>query len=1167
LLRDSAPLAEQGLMEGLDMIRRILLGKPFLILTGLIAVYTLAGFFLVPHLVDRQIVRIVEEDLGRDIEIGDVRFNPFTLRLTIEDLRLDELQGDKLAGFDRLSIDFAALSSIGSRAWTLSEIDLVGPWVRIERARNGDFNLARLVDDAAGDSPEPEPGEAGPPPPLLLKTISITNGRMSMADYTVSTPADVVVAPIDLTIHNLSTLRQHEGPLVVAANLPAGGVLQWRGDLTLQPLWSEGSVSVEGWKPSNVWPFLRDVVNLEQPGGTVDLEARYRLLLSGDEEEISIRGLRLTVNALEIRERDAADPMLQFDRIEVADTEVDVIGGKVRVGGITVGDGNLLVDIDPQGTLNWERIPARGSVAGDDDSASEQEHGTEAEAESVPWEIDLASFRLENLAVKARGRSGPVPLEVTVGGVDGSLNGRLTTGEQGAAGTIANVHVHVRDTTLNEAGAGEAPLAVGNVMLDGGTVDLGESRLKFAELSFTGGRIKAWREEDGRLNWERMFVADSGVEAPEAPEANGNSATGASTGAPVAWSVGVDTVRIEDFSVALSDLMLKDPHLVTVAPIGATVNGLSSNPEDEVTFEIDLGIEEGGAVSASGSAWPMKPVAEIDLELKGIALAPAAPYVSAATRMKLESGEISATSHIRYGTEKSGALLATGSFEADKLLVTETDTGETLLGWKKLSTKGLKYSMDPDSMSIEQVVLDRPTGKFVINEDLTTNWEHALAEPQGAERKQEPLPETTTEGEDGPAMPVSVGRVKVVSGFLNYADLSLIPKFRAKIDTLNGSVSGLSTKPGARASGLLEGRVDEYGSAKIEGKLEPLAPAQYTDVTMDFRNVEMTSLTPYTIKFAGREIDSGKLSLELEYKIDKSQLKGDNHIVLDSLTLGEKVESPDAMNLPLNLAVALMKDANGQIDIGLPVTGDLENPEFSYGHLIWKALANLITNIVTSPFRALGAMMGVEGEELEQVLFEAGRGSLPPPSAERLGMVAKALTQRPQLVLEVQGQYDPGLDGGVLRLDAVRREVATRRGVKLEPGEEPGPVEFTEGKTRRALKAMFIERYSKNDYKTLKEEVKKRLETTKQAPEGQSAGGEYSPKELLFKEMFDRLVEGWPLEDEALKQLADARAAAVQEELTTRGAITAERIQIKESGEGAEGVDGQVPSKLGLTVK
>ncbi|MEA3413589.1 MAG: DUF748 domain-containing protein [Pseudomonadota bacterium] len=1149
------------------MIRRILLGKPFLILTGLIAVYALAGFFLVPHLVDRQIVRIVDEDLGRDIEIGDVRFNPFTLRLTIEDLRLDELQGDKLAGFDRLSVDFAVLSSIGSRAWTLSEIDLVGPWVRIERARNGDLNLARLVDDAAGESPEPEPVEAGPPPPLLLKTISITNGRMSVADYTVSTPADVVVAPIDLTIYNLSTLREREGPLVVATNLPAGGVLVWRGDVTLQPLWSEGSISVEGWKPSNVWPFLRDAVNLEQPVGTVDLDVQYRLLLTGDEEEIKVQDLRLAVNGLELRERGAGEPMLRLDRIEVADTDVDVISGKVRVGSVAVGDGSVLVDIDPQGSLNWGRIPAGNSGAADDDSASEQEPGTEPEAESVPWEVDLASFRLENLAVQARERSGPVPLDVVVGGVDVSLNGRLTAGDEGTVGSIGNIRVDIRDTALKEAGAGDPPFAVSTVRLDGGIVDLGDSRLTFSEVLISGGRIRTLLDEEGRLNWERMFVAGSGAEVPET---NGDPATGKSAGTPSPWSVGVDTVRVEDFSVALSDMALKDPHVVTVAPIGATLKGLSSHPDDEVTFELDLGIEEGGAISAVGSAWPMKPVAELDLELKGIALAPLAPYVSAATRMQLESGEISATSHIQYGTENPGALLATGSFEANRLLVIETDTGETLLGWEKLSTKGLKYSMDPDSMSIEQVVLDRPTGKFVINEDLTTNWEHALAEPEGAERKPEPRTETTTKVEDKPAMPVSVGRVKVVRGFLNFADLSLIPKFGAKIDKLNGSVSGLSTKPGARASGLLEGRVDEYGSAKIEGKLEPLSPTQYTDVTMDFRNVEMTSLSPYTIKFAGREIDSGKLSLDLEYKIDKSQLQGENRIVLDSLTLGEKVESPDAMNLPLNLAVALMKDANDQIDIGLPVSGDLANPEFSYGHLIWKALANLITNIVASPFRALGAMMGVEGEELEQVLFEAGRSSLPPPSAERLGMVAKALTQRPQLVLEVQGQYDPGLDGETLRLDAVRREVATRRGVKLEPGEDPGPVEFTEGKTRRALKAMFIDRYSKNDYKTLKEEVKKRLETAKQVPEGQSAGGEYSPRELLFKEMFDRLVEGWPLEDEALKQLADARAAAVQEELTTRGAIAAERIQIKASGEGpegAEGADGQVPSKLGLTVK
>lgn len=1121
-----------------------------LILAGLVSVYALAGFFLVPHLVDRQLVQFAREDLARDIGLGEVRFNPFTLRLTIDGLRLDEPLGDKLTGFERLTIDFDAVSSIGSRAWTLSEVDLVGPWVRVERARSGEINLARLIDDAAGESPQPD--DPGPPPPVLVKRISISNGALSVADYAVSTPADIMLTPLELTIHNLSTLQDREGPLLVAANLPEGGVLQWRGDVTLHPLWSEGSISIEGWKPSNVWPFLVDVVNLEEPAGSVDLAAKYRLALAGETVEVKVQDLRLAARGLELRERGSTEPMLRLARLEVSDTDVDVFGGKIRVGAVGIAEGRVLVDIAPDGGLNWARIPAGASGGAGEAPVAEETDS------AMPWEIDLASLRLENLALQAVDRSRGVPLEASVGELDASFDARLVTGGEGPAGDIANVSVDLRDIALQPANAGEPPLDIGSVRLGGGRVELADGRVNVNEVVFSGGRILAWLDEEGRLNWERMFAAGSGGETPGSDAETG--------GQQSPWSVGVDTVRVEDFSVALSDLALSEPHRVKIAPIGATLKGLSSDPHDEVRFELELGIAEGGAVSAAGSAWPMKPAADFDFELKGITLVPAAPYVSAATRMTLQSGVVSAASHVKYGKEQDGTLSATGSFAADDLLVIEADTGETLLGWRKLSTKGLKFTLDPDRLSIEQVVLDRPSGKFVINEDRTTNWALALSEPQGVKRASEPPPAGGAKKGSEPLMPVSVARVKVVKGFLNFADLSLIPKFRAKIDRLSGSVSGLSTQAGARASGLLEGRVDEYGSTKIEGKLEPFSPERYTDVTMDFRNVEMTSLSPYTIKFAGREVDSGKLSLDLEYKIEQSQLKGDNHIVLDSLTLGDKVESPDAMNLPLNLAVALMKDANDRIDIGLPVSGDLENPEFSYGHLIWKALANLITNIVASPFRALGALLGVEGEELERVLFEAGRGTLPPPSAEGLGMVAKALAQRPQLVLEVRGRYDPKLDGEALRLEAVRREVATRRGVKLEPGEDPGPVEFTEGKSRRALKKLFIERFSKAEYNALKDEVRQQQAQLKQSPEGRQASVEYSPKEVLFKAMFDRLVQDYPLEDAALRQLADARAAAISEELTARGGIAADRIRIEASGEGPGGEAGQVPSKLGLTV-
>jgi hypothetical protein len=314
----------------------------------------------------------------------------------------------------------------------------------------------------------------------------------------------------------------------------------------------------------------------------------------------------------------------------------------------------------------------------------------------------------------------------------------------------------------------------------------------------------------------------------------------------------------------------------------------------------------------------------------------------------------------------------------------------------------------------------------------------------------------------------------------------------------------------------------------------------------------MSRLTPYSGKFAGRKIDSGKLSVDLKYKIDKSQLAGDNQIVVERLSLGEKIESPDAVDLPLDLAVALLEDSNGVIDLGLPVSGNLDSPEFSYGALIWKAFRNLITKIVTSPFRALGALVPGGGEEaFNTVAFEPGRPDVPPPEKEKLAKLAGALQKRPQLKLSVQGRYNPESDRAELKTVNVRRALAVRLGQKPVPGEEPGPVDFDSPETTKALEAMFAERFGADALKALKGELKAADEKAKKeaaakgkaAPEGAAAE---DPGQAA-KTLFDRLAAAESVDDGALVQLADARAQAVIAELGGPGQLAAERMEAKPS--------------------
>ena len=229
-----------------------------------------------------------------------------------------------------------------------------------------------------------------------------------------------------------------------------------------------------------------------------------------------------------------------------------------------------------------------------------------------------------------------------------------------------------------------------------------------------------------------------------------------------------------------------------------------------------------------------------------------------------------------------------------------------------------------------------------------------------------------------------IQRLRIQNAKLDFTDLSLRPQFSAKIYELNGVVTGLSSNRDSRSQIELEGRVDEFGLARIRGVLNPFVPRNNTDVNVVFKNVDMVSASPYSMKFAGYKIAEGKISLDLQYKVRNGQLEGANQIVIDKLTLGERVDSPDALKLPLELAIAILKDSNGRIDLGLPVSGNMNDPQFSYGAIIWKAISNVLTKIVTAPFRALGSLFGISGEKLEAIDFDPGSDRLLPPEREKL---------------------------------------------------------------------------------------------------------------------------------------------------------------------------------------
>ncbi len=362
---------------------------------------------------------------------------------------------------------------------------------------------------------------------------------------------------------------------------------------------------------------------------------------------------------------------------------------------------------------------------------------------------------------------------------------------------------------------------------------------------------------------------------------------------------------------------------------------------------------------------------------------------------------------------------------------------------------------------------------------------------------------------DQPLLPIKIGKITVQGGDIRFTDNFIKPNYSANLKRIGGSISGLSSAAGSVATLALRGSYDNIAPLGITAKLNPLAPSPYLDLEADIKGIEMTSLSPYSGKYAGYAIEKGKLSLFVKYKIESGQLTAENRIFLDQLTFGDPVDSPEATKLPVTLAVALLKNRSGEIDINLPISGSLNDPEFSVGGLVVKVIVNLLMKAVTSPFALLGSVLG-GGEELSNVEFDFGQAVITPASQPRLEKLAKALLDRPALRLEIEGRADPESDPEGLKRDRLATKVrALKREDLTKKGLESGSTDAVE--------------LGANEYPALLERVYR----AEKFPKPRNLVG--MVKGLPVEEMEKLILANSPVDEEDLRDLADRRAKVVRD--------------------------------------
>lgn len=683
--------------------------------------------------------------------------------------------------------------------------------------------------------------------------------------------------------------------------------------------------------------------------------------------------------------------------------------------------------------------------------------------------------------------------------------------------------VALRDFVLALKGSKDAAIKVPAVKVADAEVDVSARTARLGELGISGASVSAVRLADGSLDLERLV---------------GKSSGGASGPA--------GTANIGRFSLTGSSLRLEDR--TAGKPVVMTADGLSFKAENLSTakgavakIDLDSRINKNGKLGVEGS-FGLEPLkADLKLNLSKVDLLPLQPYVLEETKIAISRGNLTTQGRLQLATARGGELEARfqGDLGVADFASVDRLNATDFVRWRILNLSAIDFRLAPFSLGIGDVALNDFYTRLILNEQGQLNLREIRPGAEAdAQVQQGPLP--AAEPASGPVAaapgkgtataevpppaevpPLKVNRIRIRGGNIAFSDRFVRPNYDANLTGMSGELTGLSSDPSTIAKLDLSGKVDNAAPVSVKGELNPFRQDRYLDIVLAMKDFELTGISSYSGKYVGYGIQRGKLSADLNYKIEDRKLTATNRIFVDQLTFGDKVDSPDALNLPVQLAVSLLKNGRGEIDLNLPVSGTLDDPQFSVFGLVMRALVNLVGKAVTAPFSLLGSMFG--GEELSYVEFAPGARKPGGEEAEKLANLAKALKDRPALRLDVTGKADTAAD-----LDGLKRTLMERQ-VKAEK---------LKAMVKRGQEAPSLDdiQLDAKEYPALLKEV---YDQGKFEKPRNFIG---LAKTLPVAEMEALIMANTKVSEEDFRSLAQARAQNVKEWLLGEGGVAPERV-------------------------
>ncbi|SIR56891.1 protein of unknown function [Aeromonas sp. RU39B] len=597
------------------------------------------------------------------------------------------------------------------------------------------------------------------------------------------------------------------------------------------------------------------------------------------------------------------------------------------------------------------------------------------------------------------------------------------------------------------------------------------------------------------------------------------------------WQWRIDKIAVQNGTVNLNEPSSGKWRSRHISALSATFSPLSGALEKPANVSFKSRVDNLANLGFDGQMTLYPFSFDGHIEQQTVPLGWAQAYLQNWLRTRIDSGNLNGRQQLVLATDKSGnwqRASLKGDLKIDSFKMVDKRDNQRLLTFDGLAANNISGDLVKRSISVERVLVNHGYGRLEVNKDGSTNLQSLLLPG--------PAPSASAQHsrDTSPPLTLRIDEVATRDGELLFADRRLSRDFVVNIASLNGQTRHISNTPGRRSEIALQGKVDSYAPVSIEGTANLLVAQPVLDMTAAFKNLELTTFTPYSANYAGYAIDKGQISMRLQYKLVGSKLEGSNDIRITKLQLGDKVESPDAMDLPLKLAVALLSDSKGEINLDLKVKGDLDNPDFSVGKLFWNVLGNTLSKAITSPFSLLASLTGSQAP-VEQVNFPAGESELAPQTQAQLSQLADALHQRPQLGINLRGEVDH--HGDLLALQ--RLQLENQLGKELD---RPTSLEQigSDSELQAALDTLYSSTFA-GDIKAL-------------ALSHQLVPGSNSAWTLGI----DTLAARQRVSDKSLRRLAIRRAQYIKAQFVEHYNISPERVFVLDSKSGDEKSEARV---------